>query len=215
MMRAGSCTASRFKDIMTKPREKGAFWSKTAESYMIEKVTELIICQPVDNFSVPATRWGNDHEPEAFKAAIPVVEERFQGKLILPEGEFAFVEHPTEPSIGASPDGIIESGSRGRGALELKCYYNPTKFTEVRRAGTMPEKHEAQVQGAMWILGCNWYVYGAFDPRVKASGVDPLFAIEVLRDDDYINNELAPRVLKFRDWVWEEYRKICPKNGPF
>lgn len=212
--RLGLPTASRFKDILTAPKEKGRKWSKTAESYMVEKLSELIICQPLDCFTVPATRWGTDWEPEAFKAAIPVVEKRFDGKLMLPEGDLAFIEHP-DGWCGCSPDGAIVSDKYGFGLLELKCYYNPTNFIDVLRSKSMPEKHDAQVQGSMWIAECDWYIFGAFDPRVKASGVDPLFSIKIQRDDSYINNEIAPKVIEFRKWIDEEYKKICPKTGPF
>jgi len=210
MMRAGSCTASRFKDIMTKPREKGAFWSKTAESYMIEKVTELRICAPLDNFTSAPTRWGTEWEEEAFKAAIPVVEKLLGKTIEKPEGKNAFIEHPTEPYIGCSPDGIIGE----EGLLECKCPYNAGVHTATILAGEMPEKHEAQTQGALWITNRKFYIFASFDPRVRASGADPLFWVRVERDEEYIQ-ELAERVIKFRDWVLETYARITPNHAPF
>jgi hypothetical protein len=205
--RLGVVTASRFHDVLTKPREKGAEWSKTAESYLLEKLAELITCQPSDNFTSAPTRWGTEWEAEAFERAIPVIEERFGAKLERPEGEFAFIEHPTESHVGCSPDGIIGDD----GLLEVKAPWNPVNHLRTIRSGEMPEGHNAQVQGSLFITGRMWYAFCSFDPRVKASGIDPLFVCKVMRDERYIQQELAPKVLKFRDMLLEEYNKMAAK----
>lgn len=215
--RLGDVTASRFKDVLTSPRAKAAReagqWSQTAESYMEEKLSELIHCQPADVWRADATDWGTANEPEAFKASIPVIEERFGEKLSLPEGEFAYIHHPTEPHIGCSPDGVIGDD----GWCEIYCPYKGANWIAMKRNGiAIPRAKVSQIQGGMWCTGRNWYVFCAFDPRVKASGLDPLLVMRVERDDEYIDNILAPRVIAFRDWLLEEYHVLLGKDAaPF
>lgn len=184
-------------------------WSQTAESYLNEKVSELLNCKPSDVWRSDATDWGTANEPYAFEAAIPVVEEMFGQKLSLPEGEFAYIEHPTEPGIGCSPDGAIGDDR----LLELKCPYSGAKWVAAKRAydrgkWTIPNENRAQVQGSLWVAEKRIYAFGYFDPRVRASGIDPLLMIEVERDNDYIDNVLAPKVCAFRDYVQSEYKAL-------
>lgn len=205
--RLGVVTASRFHDVLTKPREKGAEWSKTAETYLLEKLAELITCHPSDNFTSAPTRWGTEWEDEAFQRAIPVIEERFGERLDRPVGEFAFIEHPTESHIGCSPDGIIGD----TGLLEIKAPYCSVNHLRTVVSGEMPDGHNQQIQGSLWVTGRTWYGFCSFDPRVEASGLDPLFVLKIMRDEQYIQKELAPKVLRFRDRLLDKYRSMVPK----
>lgn len=190
-------------------------WSETAETYLSDKVSELLNCKPADVWRSDATDWGTANEPLAFEAAIPVIKERFGETLSLPENEFAYIHHSTEPYIGCSPDGIIGDD----GLCEIKCPYNGGKWVTAKRAAdrgewTVPAENVAQVQGSLWITGRQWYAFCYFDHRVQASGIDPLLVIKVERDDDYINI-LAPKVIAFRDYLRGEYRKLAGGEGPF
>jgi len=190
---------------------KKTHWSATAESYLNEKLAELIHCKPADVWKREATDWGMINEPHAFEAAIPVIESTFGEKLSLPENEFAYIHHPTEPGIGCSPDGIIGED----GLIEIKCPFNGAKWIAMGRRGLiLPAEHVPQVQGSLWVTGRSWYVFCYFDPRVKASGLDPLLHVRIERDDAYINDLLAPRILAFRDYLTAEYEKLIRK-GPF
>ncbi len=216
-VRLGDVTASRFKDVLTAPRTKSAReaggWSQTATSYLHENLAELIHCQPADVWRSDATDWGTANEPNAYKAAIPVIEERFGQTLSLPEGKFAYIHHPTEPHIGCSPDGIIGDD----GLLEIKCPYSGAKWIAARRSGlVVPSEYVPQLQGSLWVTGRKWYAFCYFDLRVKASGLDPLLVTKVERDDEYIDNVLAPRVIEFRDWLLSEYHALLGKDAaPF
>ena len=191
-------------------------WSQTAETYLSDKVSELLDCKPADVWRSDATDWGTANEPLAFKASIPVIEERFGETLLLPVDEFAYVQHPTEPHIGCSPDGIIGTD----GLCEIKCPYNGGKWVTAKRAAerdewTVPNENIAQVQGSLWVTGRKWYAFCYFDPRKAASEIDPLLVIKVERDDDYIDNVLAPRVIAFRDYLRAEYKKLIGEKEPF
>ena len=214
--RLGVVTMSRALDLMVQPRTKAAReageWSQSAQSYLNEKLSELIHCQPSDVWRSDATDWGTVNEPHAFELAIPAIKERFGGELSLPEGEYAFLEHPTEPHIGCSPDGIIGDD----GLCEIKAPYSGAKWIAAKRRGlVIPKEYIPQVQGSLWVASRQWYTFCYFDPRVVASGLDPLLMIRVERDNEYIDNDLAPRVLAFRDWLRSEYRQLVGDKEPF
>jgi len=186
-------------------------WSESAESYLNEKLAELIHCVPGDVWRSDATDWGTAQEPNAFEAAVPAIQTLFRQELSLPVDEYAYIAHPTEPHIGCSPDGIVGD----EGLLELKCPYNGAKWIRAKRYGlTIPKENIPQVQGQLWCARKKWCAFGYFDPRVAASGLDPLLMIRVERDNEYIDNALAPRITAFRDYLYTEYDKLV-ERGPF
>ena len=186
-------------------------WSRTAHRYMVSLCGERMRNLPSDLLDVPATRWGNDWEQEAFAEALPLIEDIFGAKLSVPVGEYAYIRHPTEDGIGCSPDGIIGDDW----LLELKCPYNFVNHDLTVALGTIPPEHIPQVQGSLWITGRKGYAFGSFDPRLRRAGRDPLFLCRVERDDDYIDNVLAPRVIAFRDWLRAEYDALVGGVQPF
>lgn len=208
-MRLGSVTASRFGDVLTEPRSKLARtageWSETAKSYLLEKLAELLTGVPCERFQNSAMRWGVEWEDEARRMAAEEIQRELGQDVQLPEGEFAFIQHPTEPYVGCSPDGIVGSDA----LLELKCPYNPAVHLRTVLAGEMPREHTPQVQGSLWITGRSRYVFASFDPRLRGVA-NPLWMTVVERDDEYIAG-MAKRILAFRDWVLREYEKIAGK----
>ena len=179
---------------------KKSHWSDTAWGYMSTLVAEIWTGQPSQNFTSTATDWGEENEPAAFEAALPKLARTFGQRLTVPDDEFAFIEHPDEPGIGCSPDGIIGDN----GLLEIKCPFNASKWVRRKFAGlTVPSEYVPQVQGSLWVTGRKWYAFAYYDGRMQNAGLDPLLITKVERDDDYIDNVLAPRIIAFRDWVQE------------
>ncbi len=184
-------------------------WSQTAESYLDEKLAEMIHCTPGDVWRSDATDWGTAQEPNAFKAAVPVIEALFNAELCLPVDDFAYIHHATEPHIGCSPDGIIGD----QGVCEIKCPYNPSKWMRAKRKGlTLPPEYVPQVQGQLWVTDRQWCAFCYFDPRVTASGIHPLLWMTVERDNEYIDKVLAPKVTAFRDYLYLEYDRLVEKE---
>jgi len=212
-LRLGSVTASRFHDVLTQPkskedRESGA-WSATARAYMLEKLTEFLTGVPCDRFQSPPTRWGTEWESEAREKAIPVIKEQFGLDVQLPVGDMAFIRHPREDYIGCSPDGVLGPDA----LLELKAPWNPVNHLRTVMSGEMPKEHQAQIQGSLWIMERQCYVFCSYDPRLNGSGMSPLFYKLIPRDEEYIAL-LAPKVIAFRDWVLAEYERLTGK-APF
>lgn len=210
-------------------------WSQTANTYMCELVAESIHCQPSDTWRSDATDWGIAQEPVAFERVGPVIERVCSAPLRMPVDEFAFVHHPTEQYIGCSPDGIIGD----HGLTEIKCPYDgakwiraalaleditdaadadeitPEQAEQSRISVFMTPEYKPQVQGQLWVAGRKWCMFVYFDPRVEASGLDPLLYVKVYRDDEYIDTILAPRVIAFRDYMRKQVHRLIKTEGPF
>jgi|GEM_PF-2429660 len=191
-------------------------WSATAWKYLCDNVWELLTGEPSDTFKTAATDWGRINEPHAFEMAGPVIEKWFGQTLALPENEYAYIHHPTEKYIGCSPDGIIGD----KGVCEIKCPIDGgkwllAKFAYADGTWTVPNENIAQVQGQLWVTGRKWTAFCYFDPRVARSGVDPLLVIRVERDDEYIDNVLAPRVCAFRDELRARYLSLVDTKDIF
>ncbi|HUW30459.1 MAG TPA: YqaJ viral recombinase family protein [Planctomycetota bacterium] len=191
--RLGKITASRFDAVLTNAKKKGDL-SKTAQDYMLDLVAEILTGTPQGFKGNKATEWGNDQEPFAVKAY-----EARTGNVCT---EVGFVKHPTESRVGGSPDRLVGED----GGLEIKCPYNTRVHLQYVLGGCLPDEHEAQVQGHIWINDKKWWDFGSYDPRLA----DPklgLFIVHVERDPAYIKH-LQSRVAAFRDQMIAHLKTI-------
>lgn len=100
-------------------------------------------------------------------------------------------------NAAVSPDSLIGKD----GGLEIKSRL-PRLQLELLESGKLPNQNKAQVQGALWITGRQWWDYVSYCPKVRP------FKIRVVRDEPYIasiavavrefNLELKALVEKFR-----------------
>lgn len=190
-LRHGLISASRFKDILTDPRAKkdkdAGIMSATARAYLAELVAE-IVSEPNDPFETDATRWGHENEDKArleYEAIYMDFESSVETGLFLHDNL----------KVGASPDGLVGVMANG-GMVEIKCPYNPKNHIVTVLDG-MPKEHIPQVQGNMWINEREWCDFISYDPRIQSE--KSLFVQRIPRNDEYINNVLAPKVLAFAD----------------
>jgi putative phage-type endonuclease len=177
-MRLGKITASRVKDVISKGR--GNAPSKTAESYMIELLAEIITGQSKPVFENDAMRWGTETEPmarDAYKARNDFVNVE----------QVAFIE--LNDFVGVSPDGLIGDD----GLLEIKC---PTTTTQIKRAlsDDYSADYKAQIQMQLWVSGRKWCDFVSFDPRLDCKA--GYLQQRVMRDEEYIE-EMKSKCLSF------------------
>lgn len=165
--RCGFCTASRFSDVMAKIKSGEA---ADRRNYRAELVVERLTKIPVDGYVSREMIYGTEQEPFARMA----YEARFK-VLVVEQG---FVEHPTLPWIGASPDGFVGDG----GIVEIKCPNTATHIHAIL-AG-FPREHVPQVQGNLWVSGRQWCDFVSFDSRMPEKL--QLGVWRVKRDDVYI-----------------------------
>jgi putative phage-type endonuclease len=177
-MRLGKVTASRVKDVLTKGR--GTAPSKTAETYMVELIAEVLTGQSKPFFENDAMRWGTETEPQA--RSMYEVNNGF-----VTVKEVAFVEFSDQ--VGISPDGLVGD----KGLLEIKC---PTTTTQIKRAlsDDYSSDYKAQIQMQLWVTQRDWCDFVSFDPRLDCGA--SYLQQRVMRDEKYIE-EMAKKVELF------------------
>jgi putative phage-type endonuclease len=194
--RCGVVTASRFADVMTNGR--GGQPSKTSQTYMLEKIGEILTGRPADEIVAKQVAWGNEHEPSA------------RSKYVWEQGvelcEVGFVNHPKLARVGASPDALIKDGSGSIvGGIEIKCPWNTSVHINTMLTRQVPSEYEWQVQGNMACSGAMWWDFVSFDPRLE-DGLD-LVVIRVKRDDELIG-DLEERLKEFVEVMEAKLKKI-------
>ena len=177
-LRLGKITASRVKDVLTKGR--GTSPSKTAESYMMELIAEILTGKSKPFFENDAMRWGTETEPQA--RAMYAVNNDF-----VDVKEVAFVEHNEQ--VGISPDGLVGDD----GLLEIKC---PNTTTQLKRAlsDDYSADYKAQIQMQLWVTEREWCDFLSFDPRLECAA--GYLQQRVYRDEEYIK-EMKTKVYAF------------------
>lgn len=181
--RLGKVTGSRFADVMAWKRGRNK--SGGHNTYMLELASELLTGRPHSEFSAKATDWGHKHEDDARTWYVIETGNEVQ--------RAPFVNHPVHAGVGCSPDSFVGDD----GILEIKCPFNSTVHLSTLLSGRVPEEHEAQVHGNMWVTGRQWCDFISYDPRMKDSSL-AFFMVRVERDDQYMA-EIEEAVVRFRD----------------
>ncbi|MCP4393469.1 MAG: YqaJ viral recombinase family protein [Alphaproteobacteria bacterium] len=177
-MRLGKVTASRVKGVLSKGRDKAP--SKTAESYMMELIAEVLTGESKPFFENDAMRWGTETEPQA--RSMYEVNNGF-----VTVKEVAFVEHNEQ--VGISPDGLVGDD----GLLEIKC---PNTTTQLKRAlsDDYSADYKAQIQMQLWVTERQWCDFVSYDPRLDCAA--GYLQQRVERDEEYIE-EMKIKVYAF------------------
>lgn len=175
-IRQGRFTASEIWKLMTEPRAKKDTISKTAETYILEKVHERITGQTkmgIDNF---ATEWGNDNEPLAKKWY-----SKLTGRTV---NEPYLISHPEIHDFICTPDGFVEDG-----LIEIKCPANGANHFK-HCFITSPEYFKAEHPEYYWqmmcqmnITGAKWCDFVSFDPRVNSDLGMFIFRLDYQNED--------------------------------
>jgi hypothetical protein len=193
--RAGKVTASRFKDVISRNKPTAA-QAKAGEPgnlsaertrYLWQIVTERLTGQPVQMPDAAPLRWGRENEDAARAAYLFTSSARLT--------ETGFVAHPTL-ACGASPDGLLsdETDPDGMfGLIEIKCPWSSQVHLETWLNG-MPEDHQAQIQGQMWLTGREWCDFVSFDPRLPG---DLQLYVQRVKGDPEFQARLEREIIAF------------------
>lgn len=164
-LRLGKVTASRVSDVIAKTKS-GPAASRT--NYAAQLVAERLTGVPAETFSNAAMQWGNDKEPMARSLY------EFRTEALIEE--VGFIDHPTIPMTGASPDGQVDAD----GLVEIKCPMTATHI-DTFVSGTVPTKYLTQMLWQMACTGRAWCDFVSYDPRLPEAM--RLFVRRVPRDD--------------------------------
>jgi len=207
--RAGKVTASRFRDALARNKptaaqaKAGEPGNPSAERtrYLWQIVTERLTGQPVQMPDAAPLRWGRENEDAARVA--------YQFTTSARITETGFIAHPKLP-IGASPDGLVTDETDPDGAfglIEIKCPWNSQVHLETWLNG-MPEDHQAQIQGQMWLTGREWCDFVSFDPRMPA---DLQLYVQRVKGDPEFQSRLEREIIGFSAEADEIVAKLRAK----
>jgi putative phage-type endonuclease len=153
--KCGKVSASRLYDAIA--RQKNGNYYATRETYKAELVTERLTGVITSKYVNGAMQWGIDHEPEACAGYAIWNDHRIE--------TVGFVDHPTIPMAGASPDRRVDDD----GLLEAKCPETRTHIATL--LGAPPDdRYLYQMQ---WQMACEpgrvWCDFVSYDPRLPGS----------------------------------------------
>ena len=163
--RLGKVTASKVCDVVAKTKS-GV--SASRATYMGQLIAERLTNTAAESFSNAAMKHGTETEPEARTAY------EFQADVDLEQ--CGFIDHPTIPMTGASPDGLVGDD----GLVEIKCP-NTSTHIDTLLGGAVPAKHLTQIQWQLACTGRRWCDFVSYDPRMPENM--RLFIRRVTRDD--------------------------------
>ena len=176
--RLGKVTASKVADVMAKTKSG---WGAGRANYMAQLISERLTGKPADSFTNAAMQWGTEKEPDARAA----YEFFFDAEVV----EVGFVDHPTLPNSGASPDGMVGDD----GLIEIKAPNTATHIDTLLK-GKVPPKYVPQMQWQMACTERQWCDFVSYDPRLPESM--QLWVRRVERDDKAIE-EMETHVKAF------------------
>lgn len=190
--RCGKVTASKISDVMMKQTTAGY------RNYKAQLMCERLTGNVAESFSNAAMQWGTDTEPQA-RAAY----EFYNGVTV---DEIGFVDHPSIPNTGASPDGLVGDD----GMIEIKCP-NTATHLETLLGGKIPPRYYDQMQWQMECAGRVWCDFASFDPRLPEAM--QLHVQRVDRDEARIK-EIIEGVTSLLDQIDSEIAALREKYEP-
>lgn len=149
-LRCGKVTASRVADIVRKTKS-GV--SASRARYLGELVAERLTGVPTEGFKSAEMLRGNEVEESARQFYAFMSDCKLEA--------VAFVEHPSIPMAGASPDQLVDDD----GLLEIKC---PATHTHIETLLT-GEINPDYVKQMLWQMACTgrrWCDFVSYDPRM-------------------------------------------------
>jgi exodeoxyribonuclease (lambda-induced) len=196
--RRGKITASRIGDIAR--RKKDGSMYAAGETYLYEVLTERLTGQATEHYVSAPMQWGLDQEANA------VAQYEFEQGVTCAFSDF--VDHPTIPMSGASPDRLVGDD----GLLEVKCPIsrNHIQFLLDGDIAGLGENYPWQMQWQMASTGRKWCDFVCFDPRITNAALR-MRRVRVERDEEMIKQAEAA-VIDANRWIAEAMKKLVASH---
>lgn len=197
LLKVGKVSASRMADLLAKTKS-GA--SASRAKYMAQLLCERMTGQPTEFFTTAAMQRGTEIEPVARAA--------YEAENLTSVEQVAWVEHPTIPMAGCSPDGLVGE----HGLIEIKCKEIHNHLDSILNDKIDPD-HQAQMMWQMACTGRQWCDYVCFDDRAP-EGLQ-LFVKRLERNDELIQKmeDEVRTFLKDLESMIQKLNEIKEKNG--
>jgi putative phage-type endonuclease len=177
--RVGKATASRISDVVA--RLKNGSWGASRANYKAELVAERLTGIPQEGYQSAAMKWGIEQEAEARRL--------YEFLREVEVSEVGFIDHPSIPMSGASPDGLVP----GNGLIECKCPLTATHIDTLLH-DTVDGAYVTQMMWQMACTGAQWCDFVSYDPRMP---VDMQLYIRRFERDDTVIQQLEHDVAYF------------------
>ncbi len=153
--RIGKITASRLAKIVPgKTGKRPASW----DALKVEIITERLTGIKKPMFQTEPMKWGVYQEQFA--------DIEYQMVTGVVTSSVSFIDHPSIPNSGASPDRVIyDSDGRIVKLIEIKCPNSETHFATAL-SGTHDPDYEDQMLMQMGCSGADLCDFVSFDPRL-------------------------------------------------
>jgi len=155
--RLGKITASRFGCLLAQPKSKiekeAGMISKTARTYLIQKVSEVLTGTGKE-LKTEALTWGSETEDEARRF--------YELENMVEVKQVGFIPWEKNPIVGGSPDGLVGDD----GMVEFKCPDSET-YTKYLFDEPIPKEYKIQMLGNLMITDRKWCDFVMYDPRIK------------------------------------------------
>ena len=181
-LRAGKVTASRIADMMAKTKT-GYAASRT--NYAAQLVAERLSGVMENGYSNAAMQWGKDNEADARVA--------YQFRTDKVGTEVGFVDHPSIPMSGCSPDGLVGDD----GLVEIKAPNTATHINSLLDTKA-PAGYLLQMQWQLSCTGRKWCDFVSYDPRLPEAMQMVVFHV---KRDDALIADLEKHVLAFVEGI--------------
>lgn len=213
-LRAGNITASKAADVLKEGTSKRPYYSwaprwlgRVAGRYLLQLIDERVSGAIADRGASHQMRYGQQHEDEARERTKHELWRLYGEKLQLPVGDLAYIAHPDYPEIGCSPDFGYGTSILG----EIKNPYDGSRHAEaILTSDWLELEHRPQVQFSLWVTGRTKYKIVSYDHRWRCH---QLHIVDVERDEMFLESELVPNVLRFRDLLLRIMDKHFPHVG--
>lgn len=195
--RLGRVTASMLYDVCAELKSGG--YTAAGKDYMMQLALERLTGQPTETFTNAAMQWGIDTESMAKEAYTLQTMEEVQ--------DVGFINHPTIPNFGASPDGLLIDmfGKPLNKAIEIKCPTSKTHFETLITKKINP-RYIYQMAAQLMCLGMKECIFLSYDPRFP---VEQQMFIKPFTLTEKLEEEITFKVVKFNSEVDQILEKLA------
>jgi hypothetical protein len=195
----GRISGSRLQDILAEPKTKGQR-SASWRNYMAELCVERLTGKSSTHFTSKAMDYGTETEPLARM--------EYEARNLVNVEQVGFIDHPTIPMCGVSPDGLIGLD----GGFESKCPNTATHIDRLFGEG-LESRYFAQVQWGMECSGRHWWDFVSFDPDLPENC--QFYCKRIMRDEPFLINART-KVIEFQaelEAMIEKLKSYVPSNA--
>lgn len=147
LQKAGKASASRIWEIAARTKAgRGASYY----NYMSDLLCERVTGRPLDRYVTAAMLEGTAREPDARAA--------YEFERGVEVQQVGFIEHPTIPMSGASPDGLVGDD----GMIEIKSP-QLSAHIDTLLSETIPDKYVKQMTWQLAVTGRQWVDYVSYN----------------------------------------------------